>query len=230
MPAPLSIILPTLDAAENLGPTLAALTEGLGAGLIAEVIFADGGSKDDTRSIAEDVGAKFIVSPRGRGPQMAKGANHARADWLLFLHSDSILQPGWTKAVQAHLTKPESAGFFRLTFDDTTLPARIVGQWANFRARMYDLPYGDQGLLISRKLYESIGGFSDIPLMEDVDIARRLRNKLRALPAGVTTSAAKYRRDGWIRRSFANALLLARYRLGADPADLARRYYRDSEN
>ena len=224
MRAPVSVILPTLNAAPTLGPTLAALGEALTEGLIREVIFADGGSNDDTAQIAEEVGASFLPCPRGRGMQMAAAARQAQGRWLLFLHADSILQTGWSGTVADHLRHPDKAGYFRLAFDETTLPARSVAGWANLRARMFGLPYGDQGVLISRRLYDETGGYDDIPLMEDVALARKLRGKWRALPVRITTSAEKYRRDGWIRRSFKNAGLVLRYRLGADPRKLAREY------
>ncbi len=224
MPAPISVIIPTLNAGASLGPVLAAVSAALTEGLITEVIFADGGSDDDTLLIAEEVGAEVVTSPPGRGVQMAAAAREARGAWLLFLHADSVLQDGWTRAVAGHLRDVERVGYFRLAFDDTSFAARWIAGWANFRARAFGLPYGDQGLLVSRKLYDAVGGFEEIPLMEDVAIARKLRGRLRMLPAGIVTSADKYRRDGWLRRSFKNAGVLLRYRLGVSPEELAKRY------
>lgn len=223
MRAPLTVIIPTLNAAQTLGPCLAALSEALGEGLLGEVIFADGGSSDGTEIIAEEVGANFIAAPMGRGNQMAAAARDARGEWLLFLHADSVLQTGWQGAVREHM-RGKSAGYFRLAFDTRSLPARIVATWANFRARAFSLPYGDQALLISRKLYDEIGGYAEIPLMEDVEIASKLRGRLKPIDMVVVTSAAKYRQQGWLRRSFKNAGLLLRYRLGASPEKLAARY------
>lgn len=224
MHAPISVILPTLNAGATLGPTLVALGEALTEGLITEVLFADGGSSDDTILIADEVGADVIACKRGRGTQLATAANQARGTWLLFLHADSVLQTGWITGVRAHLHHPEQAGYFHLAFDDNSIAARIVASWANIRARMFGLPYGDQGVLISRSLYDKIGGYDAIPLMEDVALAGKLRGKWRALPATLTTSAEKYRRDGWLRRSFKNAGLVWRYRLGVDPAKLVKEY------
>lgn len=225
MRAPISVIIPTLNSAETLGPCLLSLSEALTNGLLTEVIFADGGSSDDTAQIAEEVGAVFLPSATGRGTQMAKAADHAKGEWLLFLHADSVLESGWVSVAQNHLGHTDKAGYFRLKFDDTTLPARIVAGWANLRARVFGLPYGDQGLLISRKLYNEVGGYPNIPLMEDVAIARKLRGKLRALPIDITTSADKYQRDGWWRRGFANFRILVRYLGGTDPEKLAKKYY-----
>ncbi len=224
MPAPISVIIPTLNAGDRLGPVLAALGAALTEGLITEVLFADGGSDDDTLLIAEEVGARVVPAPPGRGGQMAVAAREARGAWLLFLHGDSVLQDGWTRAVAGHLRDTERAGYFRLGFDDTSLAARWIAGWANLRARVFGLPYGDQGLLVSRRLYDSVGGFDEIPLMEDVAMARKLRGRLRMLPARVITSAERYRREGWWRRSFRNAGILLRYRLGVSPEKLAQRY------
>lgn len=225
MRAPISVIIPTLNAAQTLGPCLLSLSEALTNGLLTEVIFADGGSSDDTAQIAEEVGAVVSPSPKGRGTQMAAAADQAKGEWFLFLHADSVLENGWVRVAQNHLTHPDKAGYFHLKFDDNSLPAQLVAGWANLRARIFGLPYGDQGLLISRKLYDEIGGYPSIPLMEDVAISRKLRGNLRALPIDITTRADKYQRDGWWRRSFANFRILLRYLAGADPEKLADEYY-----
>ena len=225
MRAPISVIIPTLNAAQTLGPCLLSLSEALTNGLLTEVIFADGGSNDDTAQIAEEVGAVFLPSSKGRGTQMAEATRHAKGEWFLFLHADSVLENGWVRVAQNHLGHTDKAAYFRLRFDDTSLPAKIVAKWANLRARMFSLPYGDQGLLISRKLYDEIGGYPNIPLMEDVAITRKLRGKLRALPIDITTRADKYQRDGWWRRGFTNFRILVRYLSGTDPEKLADEYY-----
>lgn len=195
-------------------------------GLLAEVIFADGGSSDDTEQIAVEVGATFLSTPIGRGNQMAAAARVARGDWLLFLHSDSVLGRDWQDTVIRHLSNPKQAAFFKLRFDEATFPARTVAGWANFRSRWLGLPYGDQGLLISKRLYKRIGGHPEIPLMEDVAVAKKLRGKLTNLPAFIETSADKYRQDGWLKRSIMNFGLLARYLTGTDPSKLAAKYHR----
>jgi rSAM/selenodomain-associated transferase 2 len=226
MSAPISVIIPTLNSAPQLQRCLGALGEGIMNGLLAEVIFADGGSSDDTEQIAEEVGATFLSTTKGRGNQMAAAARVARGEWLLFLHSDSVLGHDWQTAVIRHLPNSEKAGYFKLRFDETTFPARTVAGWANFRSRWLGLPYGDQGLLISQRLYNRIGGFAEIPLMEDVAIAKKLRGKFAALPASIETSADKYRQDGWLKRSFMNFGMVSRYLTGTDPTMLAAKYYR----
>lgn len=227
MPAPVSIVIPTLNAAHCLPATLGALSEGLQAGLIRELIVVDGGSDDQTRMLAEAVGAEVILSEPGRGLQLARGGDAAQGDWLLFVHADGVLDADWCTQARLHLTQHgDKAGYFRLAFDAKGVPARLTAAWANVRARLFGLPYGDQGLLIARDHYHRIGGFDAIPLMEDVAIARRLRGQLRPIAARMTTSAARYQSRGWLRQGGANLLMLLRYFLGAKPEELARSYNR----
>jgi rSAM/selenodomain-associated transferase 2 len=225
MPAPISVIIPTLNAAASIGPTLAALAEGLDAGLVGELIIVDGGSGDGIEMIADNIGARFeIVSP-SRGGQLATGAALATRPWLLFIHADTVLGEGWLEAVHPLIATPAKAGYFRLRFDATGLAPRLVAGWANLRSRLFGLPYGDQALLISAALYTEVGGHPDQPLMEDVALARALRGKLIALKADAVTSAARYQ-GNWLRRGSRNLSLLIRYFLGANPETLARRYQR----
>lgn len=226
MSAPISVIILTLNSAPQLQRCLGPLADAITEGLLAEVIFADGGSTDDTAEIAEGVGAVFLSAPKGRGRQMAAAADIARGEWLLFLHSDSVLGRDWQDSVTRHLPKTDKAAYFKLRFDEDSVAARWLAGWANFRSRAFGLPYGDQGLLISRKLYNSVGGFRKISLMEDVAMAKSLKGKLSPLTVIIETSAGKFRRDGWIKRSLTNFWVLVRYWAGADPEVLAARYYR----
>ncbi|MGI8931905.1 MAG: TIGR04283 family arsenosugar biosynthesis glycosyltransferase [Sphingomicrobium sp.] len=216
----LTIVIPGLNAAASLGACLATLD---GAD---EVLFVDGGSTDDSAGIAKRAGARIIVATRGRGTQLRAGGEAARGDWLLFLHADTRLGAGWRKAVAAHVaTAPERAGYFVLRLDDNAWQARLIERGVALRARLLGLPYGDQGLLISRRLYDEVGGFLPLALMEDVDLARRIgRHHLRGMDATALTSADRWRRDGWIRRSGRNLACLALYALGMAPARLARFY------
>ena len=226
MPAPLSVILPTLNAAADLPLALESLLPGLEAGLIREVIIADGGSTDATRAIAGSTGATVIDSALGRGRQLRAGADAARGEWLLFLHADTALSRDWPERVGAHIdTRPGMAAAFRLKYRSDASEARWLEARANRRARWLGLPYGDQGLLISRALYSEVGGYQDVPLMEDVMIVRAISKKrLVILDAEARTSAAKYERDGWRKRAWANAWLLSRFLMGAKPEDLAKVY------
>ncbi|MEM7742762.1 MAG: TIGR04283 family arsenosugar biosynthesis glycosyltransferase [Pseudomonadota bacterium] len=225
--APVSVIIPTLNAADTLGPCLGALGEAVMDGVIRELILVDGGSEDAIEAVADDVGAVFLKAPRGRGSQLAAGARIAQGSWLLFLHADSVLGVGWAAAIRAHMQQtPDRAGYFRVRFQSEAQMARITAGWANLRARVFGLPYGDQGLLISRTAYDAIGGFPEIPLMEDVALVRRLPRRPRAIPVVIETSAERFERNGWIARGAGNLWRLVRYLLGASPERLAQRYDR----
>lgn len=197
-------------------------------GLIGEVIFADGGSSDNTQEIAIETGATFLSTPKGRGAQQATAALAAKGRWLLFLHADSNLPEGWPAVIFEHLSKSDAAAF-QLKFDAKGIPPRFTAWFANTRTRLLGLPYGDQGLLIPAKLYQRIGGHPNIPLMEDVAIARALKGRIELLPATLTTSAEKYQKNGWIRQGIRNLFTLLRYRLGTSPERLARSYYAGKE-
>ncbi|MBD3677503.1 MAG: TIGR04283 family arsenosugar biosynthesis glycosyltransferase [Rhodobacteraceae bacterium] len=227
MRAPLSIVIPTLNAGAELPDTLASLMEGVEAGLVRELVISDGGSEDDTLAIADAAGAVLATGTAGRGSQLARGAEAAAGPWLLFLHADTHLAPGWTDAVQAHIAEHTgAAGYFRLAFRARGLRPRIVAGWANLRSRAFGLPYGDQGVLIPRALYDHVGGYPEIPLMEDVAIARALRGRLLPLDGEARTSAVRYQQQGWLWRGARNLLTLTRYLMGADPERLARAYKR----
>ncbi|MEM6438836.1 MAG: TIGR04283 family arsenosugar biosynthesis glycosyltransferase [Pseudomonadota bacterium] len=224
MAAPISIVLPTLDAAKGIGPCIAALVPGVVDGLVRELILSDGGSRDGIEQVAEAAGARLVLGPPGRGGQLRRGAEAAQGDWLLFLHSDTVLSADWVPAVRRHLKEaPQEAGWFRLTFDARGPAAAWTAGWANWRSRLLGLPYGDQGLLVRRDVYRRAGGFPDQPLMEDVALVRRLRT--RELAAVARTSADRYRRDGWLRRGWRNLSTLGLWYAGASPDRLARRYY-----
>ncbi len=228
MSAPLSVLIPTLHVGAGILPTLAALAASMDEGLIREVILADGGSADDIAAIADATGARLVVSPPGRGVQLAAAARVAQGEWLLVLHADTVPAAGWIPALRHHVLRhPGMAGYFRLAFDATGPWPPVVAGWANLRARVFGLPYGDQGLLIPRALYDRVGGYPEIALMEDVVIARRLSGALRAIPARVVTSAARYERDGWLRRGLRNWATLLRFALGTGPDTLARSYGRE---
>lgn len=227
MTAEISIIIPTLNAEGCLPQCLAALIEGLPAGLIRELIVSDGGSTDATCRIAEEVGAVVVQGPASRGGQLRRGAEAARGRWLMMLHADTVLDPGWAPVVAAHLSAPGAGtAYFKLAFRAAgILPAWVAG-WANLRAGLFGLPYGDQGLLVRRADYDHAGGYPDQPLMEDVALMRALAGRKTALPVRALTSAERYLQSGWLRRGSRNLWVLARYFAGTDPQRLAESYRR----
>ena len=220
-----SVVIPTLNAAGTLPPTLAMLR---GAASVREVIVADGGSSDKTAAHARAAGARVLVAPRGRGSQLAAGAAAATGDWLLFLHADCRLEPGWEAAVDIFLAVPKAqsrAGYFEFTLEDEAPAARRLESIVAWRCRVLALPYGDQGLLIARTLYDAVGGFRPLPLMEDVDLMRRLgRRRLARIGTRCLASARRYRRDGYLRRPLRNLLCLALYFAGVPPERIVRLY------
>lgn len=224
MPAPISVIVPTLDAADALPPLLADLMEGVAAGLVRELVISDGGSADETCAIAEAAGAVVVRGPAGRGGQMRRGVAAARGDWCLLLHADTRLPDGWVAPVEAAMGRPHGAHVFALSFRAPGVAPRLVAGWANLRTSLFRLPYGDQGMLIATELLDAVGGYPDLPLMEDVALARALGRRIRLMPARVSTDASRYLAEGWLRRGSRNLWLLARYFAGASPEVLARRY------
>ena len=227
MPAPLSIIIPTYNAEQVLPLCLSALLPGLEMGLIREVIVVDGGSEDQTRRLADGSGASVLsATERGRAAQLRQGYEAARGDWLLFLHADTALSRDWAERAKAHIEeRPANAAAFTLAYRSDAPMAKTVARRANWRARTLGLPYGDQGLLISRKHFQTCGGYPETSFMEDVQIVRAIgKKRLSILSAEARTDAAKYERDGWRKRSWSNAILITRYLLGANPEKLAKSY------
>ena len=221
----IDVVIPVLGCPAVLGETLAALGEARAAGLLGEVRLVSG---DGDAGLAARFGgeARILTAAPGRGQQLAAGAAASEAPWLLFLHADTRLESGWAAEAADFIADPgnaERAAAFRLAFDATHLAARIVAAVANWRSRR--LPYGDQGLLISRAFYERLGGFRPLVIMEDVELMRRIgRRRLRLLETPAVTSAARYRRDGWWLRPLRNLSVLALYFLGVPPKTLRRLY------
>ncbi len=221
----LSIVIPTLRAAATLERTLGAVA---GAGIVHEVVVADAASTDATRQTAARGGARVIEAPRGRGLQLAAGAAATAGEWLLFLHADTVPGTGWAEAVSRFTAEPANrrrAAVFRLALDDPDPRARRLERLVAWRTTVLGLPYGDQGLLIARAFYEELGGFRAIELMEDVDMVRRIgRRSITVLDAVATTSAVRYRKDGYFVRGLRNIACLGLYFLGVPPRLIVRLY------
>jgi rSAM/selenodomain-associated transferase 2 len=227
----ISVVIPTLNAERTLAHSLAALVPAVVEGGVREAIVVDGGSTDGTRAIAEAAGTHLIEARRGRGAQLDAGASAARTDWLLFLHADTVLDPGWAEEAQGFITRvqtgrrDEAAAAFRFALDDDGAMPRFIERLVAWRCRLFGLPYGDQGLLVSRRLYRRLGGFRPLPLMEDVDLVRRLkRRELVMLQSRAVTSGERYRREGYIARSLRNLGCMLLYYLRVPPRVLARIY------
>jgi rSAM/selenodomain-associated transferase 2 len=220
--ATLSVVIPTFNAANSLSVVLTVL------GPVFEVIVVDGGSSDDTCDVAHLHGARWLDSERGRGTQLRQGGAKARGEWLLFLHADTVLAEGWREAVTAFIASHanrEKAAVFRFALDDDAPEARRLEAMVAWRTRWLGLPYGDQGLLIHRTFYRALGGYHDVPLMEDVALIRAVGpRRFVVLDVAAKTSAARYRREGWLRRSARNILCLALYFCGVPPRFIVRIY------
>jgi rSAM/selenodomain-associated transferase 2 len=215
----LSVVIPALNAAATLPATIAALE-----GAACETVVA---AADETTAVAaRALGAAVVAdSPRGRGVQIAAGVAAARGPWLLLLHADTRLQPGWATAARAAMRDPTRAAYFRFALDDDAPAARRLERAVAWRCRVLALPYGDQGLLIHRDLLDAVGGVRPLPLMEDVDLIRRLgRQRLRALDVAAVTSAERWRRDGYLRRSVRNLTCHTLWSLGVPPRMIAKLY------
>lgn len=226
MTTAVDIVIPTLNAGASLGPALAARPSH--PDLAFSTTICDGGSRDDTVTIAQRAGAAVVEAAPGRGGQLATGAAAGRAPWILFLHADTRLQSGAGSVIARFVQSVDGkAGYFRLRFDAEEAGARRLERLAAWRCRSFGLPYGDQGLLISRPHYQRVGGFRPLPLMEDVDLVRRIgRDNLVPLDADAVTSAARYRRDGWLLRPLRNLTCLTLYFAGVPPQTLQRLYGR----
>lgn len=222
----LSVVIPALDSAGTVGAAI----DSVASPRVGEILVADGGSADDTRAVAESHGARVVEAPRGRGVQLRAGAAVAGGGWLLFLHADTRLSPSWQAEAGNFMDIPSNrrrAGVFRFRLDSAAPEARRLERRVDWRCRRLGLPYGDQGLLIPRRLYDEIGGFAPTPLMEDVDIVRRIgRRRLQFFDAAAITSAAKFERDGWRGRSARNLVCLTLWFAGVPPRLIARIYGR----
>jgi rSAM/selenodomain-associated transferase 2 len=191
-----------------------------------EAILVDGGHDGRLdRLVATRPHTRLYRTLPGRGRQMNAGARGATGEWLLFLHADSDLPAGWLEALRS-VNRGVVGGWFRFALDDRAWQARVIERLVAWRVRWLRLPYGDQGLFVRRQIFEAMGGFREWPLFEDLDFVRRLprAGRVTEVPLPLRTSARRWKRDGWLRRSARNVLLTTLYFAGASPAWLARRY------
>jgi rSAM/selenodomain-associated transferase 2 len=218
----LSIVVPALDEAASISD---AVRDALAQA--DEAIVVDGGSRDGTGVLAAAAGARVLQAPRGRASQMNAGATVAQGDVLLFLHADCRLPAGAGDAVRAAVGAGARWGRFDVRLDSPRASLAVVGAMMNLRSRLSGIATGDQALFIDRALWEALGGYAPIPLMEDVELCTRLRRVARCacLRERVTVSARRWETRGIVRTVVAMWAWRAAYALGVSPARLHRLYY-----
>ena len=220
----ISIVMPVLNEAPAIVAALTALQPLRRSGV--EVVIADGGSRDDTVALARPLCDRVVCTARGRALQMNAGAAAAAGDVLIFLHADTRLPDGACTLIDEALRTRRQWGRFDVRIDGRHPLLRIVGLMMNLRSRLTGIATGDQAIFCTRALFDRLGGFAPIALMEDVDFSRRA-SRLGApacLAAHVVTSGRRWERHGVLRTVLLMWRLRLRYFLGADPADLARDY------
>ena len=217
-----SIVIPVYRDSEALARTLKTL-DAPSAEVVVVATPEDAGALAPLRAAHPEI--LWLEAPRGRAVQMNAGAAVAHGRWLLFLHADTRLPSGWRQAIETADRTPQfSAGCFRFALDSTAPVARAIELGVRMRVRAFALPYGDQGLFVRREAFEALNGYADLPIMEDVDLVRRLRSRGRLFrsPLPVVTSARRWERDGWISRTVRHLVLIVLYFCGVTPKRLMR--------
>jgi rSAM/selenodomain-associated transferase 2 len=216
-----SVIIPVYRDVAALERTLAS-TDFSAAELIVSATREDA-SLAELRATRKDI--VWIDAPRGRAIQMNAGAAFARGDWLVFLHADTRLPIGWSKAIEDASRDPRvAAGCFRFALDSESLMARLIELGVRARVAFLGLPYGDQAIFVRRAVFEAMGGYAHLTIMEDVDLVQRLRRRGRLFRSSkpALTSPRRWERDGWIGRSARHLLLIVLYFSGVSPERLMR--------
>ena len=217
----ITVIIPALNEARMI----AAAIESVRQAPHVEAIVVDGGSMDGTMAVSENAGARVLRSARGRARQMNAGASAATASTLLFLHADTSLPEGFDAHVRAALAAPDvAAGAFEFRLDRAGPGLRLIERLVNLRTRRCRLPYGDQAIFLRAETFSEVGGFPDWPIMEGIEIIRRLRKRgrIHIVPAPVVTSARRWSRHGVVRTTLINLAAAGAYLLGVSPERLAR--------
>ncbi len=225
----LSVIIPTLNEAGCIEKTISHLKKNDQV----EIVVVDGGSRDNTAPLVRSLGVKVLTSEASKAVQMNTGVAGSSGDVLLFLHADTRLPDNFEAKVMAVVSQNGfSAGAFSLGIDSDARGLRFIERIANWRSRVFQMPYGDQALFVCRNLFNEIGGFPDLPIMEDFELVRRLRRKgnIRILPDSVLTSPRRYLNFGILKTWFLNQIIIAAYYLGVPPERLALWYRREKGN
>jgi rSAM/selenodomain-associated transferase 2/rSAM/selenodomain-associated transferase 1 len=220
----LSIVIPVLDDTEPLRQLLTSIP----ADPRVDIVVVNGGAPEDRlNAMCGRPDVQLLTSTPGRGRQMNTGASAAAGRWIVFLHADTRLPPRWLDEIRRASADPEVVGgSFRFRLDSAAWQARLIERAVDRRVRWLDLAYGDQGLFVRRDVFDALGGYREWPLMEDVDFVRRLRRagKLYHSAQPVLTSARRWERDGWWRRSAKNVTLQSLFFAGVSPERLAKWY------
>jgi len=222
----ISIIIPTLNEANAIEETITRLPKSEQV----EIVVVDGGSNDGTAGLARELGVRVLSTAPSKAEQMNAGATEARGEVLLFLHADTRLPKKFEeKVLTASARKGFCAGAFSLGIDSEDWGLRFIERVANWRARFFKLPYGDQALFVSRQLFHEIGGFADYPIMEDFDLIRRLKKKgtITILPESVRTSPRRWQNLGVFKTWLLNQIIIGAYFIGIPPQRLAFWYHRE---
>ena len=214
----ISIIIPVLNEAAIIQSTL----ENLSSYPDVEVIVVDGGSQDNTLSIARTAGVRTMVVSGGRSTQMNAGAKIALANILLFLHIDTNLPTNFVELIVQTLKQPVIAGAFELGIEGKDKSLRWIETLVKMRSHLLLLPYGDQAIFITKQAFIDVGGFPQIPIMEDFELVRRLkrRGKMAIAPGRVITSGRRWQKLGVFQTTLVNQLVIAGYYLGISPNKL----------
>ncbi|WP_417666825.1 glycosyltransferase [Roseibium sp.] len=210
----ISVIVPSMNSEADLAHTLSALVPAAAEGVVREVIIVDGGSSDATERVADAAGCDWLQLPGPRSKRLAKGADCSkRGDWLLFLSADTMLQSGWHHEAQTFIERVQRAGSadrtaaaFKLRFEDFGMGARLSEMMAALRSRILGMPYGNQGLLISRRFYTELGGYRPLPELEDLDLVKRIGRRRLVFLHSAAVSPGRGQEPGMVaslRKSFA---------------------------
>lgn len=218
----ISIIIPVLNEEKHILATILTAQESTNT----EIIVVDAGSDDKTCDIANYTGVKVIASDRGRAIQMNTGAAVASGDILLFLHADTLLPPKFDHMVRETLQTGVVAGAFKLKINGTPWGLRLVEWGVNVRSKYFQLPYGDQAIFFRSEIFDKIGGFPELPIMEDFELVRRLKDigQIAIVPTPVLTSGRRWLLRGIFKTTLINQIIIIGYFLGVSPTELASWY------